>query len=189
MTSPTTSFAWSDFARRRHQPDQGRAWYEGSEEDLLDLVRAHWPERRPGAGRSDCTEVVIVPVPPAGFHGTTVLVDDQTPLQASLEQRQPHEAPFIRVTADGAPAPVRHAAVVLYSAAALLQNDGVRSSDADWEVVCLLAGEVADEPMDPVTMARNFLEEPGGTFAPYTARQFAEAIWYWSRRAPSLRSG
>ena len=37
--------------------------------------------------------------------------------------------------------------------------------------------------MDPVTMARNFLEKPGGTFAPYTAQQFAEAIWFWSIRA------
>jgi hypothetical protein len=37
--------------------------------------------------------------------------------------------------------------------------------------------------MNPLTMARNFLEKPGGTFCEYTAREFAEAVYYWSRRA------
>jgi hypothetical protein len=37
--------------------------------------------------------------------------------------------------------------------------------------------------MDPLTMARNMLAKPGGTPCDYTAEQFAEAVWYWSRRA------
>jgi len=109
--------------------------------------------------------------------------DETTPLHARLERRQPREEPFIQVTADGPREPARHARVVLYSAATLQENGGTRSGDFDWEVVSLQAGADVDPPMDPVTMARNFLEEPGGTFAPYTAQQFAEAIWYWSRRA------
>lgn len=177
------TLAWSEFARGRHRQGRGHAWFDGTEEELLDLVRAHWPQRRPGAGRDDLSQVVVVPVPPAGFHGTTVLVEETTPLHAVLERRQPQEEPFIRVTAAGPAEPVRHAAVVLYSAQTLLENGGARSSEADWEVVCLLAGPAPDEPMDPLTMARNFLQKPGGTHAPYTATQFAEAIWYWSRRA------
>jgi hypothetical protein len=183
------TIAWSDFARGRHQPGCGHVWFDGSEEALLDLVRAHWPQRRPGAGRDDLTQVVVVSVPPAGFCGTTVLVDEDTPLRAVLDRRQPAEDPFIRVTAAGPAEPVRHAAVVLYSAQTLRENGGVRSSDADWEVVCLLAGPVADEPMDPLTMARNYLQKPGGTFAPYTATEFATAIWYWSRRARRQEDG
>jgi len=180
-TSPT--LAWSDFARRRHQPQGKHTWYDGSETDLLDLVRQGWPERRPGAGRDDLAAVVVVPVPPTGFHGTTVVVQDDTPLLARLDRRQEGEEPFIRVTARSDAETPRWAGVVLYSAATLEENGGTRSSDAQWEVVCLLAGEHADEPMDPITMARNFLRKPGGTHAPYTAEQFAEAIWYWSRRA------
>jgi len=181
---PVPSLAWSEFARGRHVRGGRHTWFAGTEQELLDLVRAHWPRRRPGSGREDLDLVVIVPVPPDRFHGTTVEVGPATPLHAFLDRRQPHEHPFIRVTAAGEPARPRHAGVVLYSAAALEQNDGRRSSDADWEVVCLLAGPVADEPMDPLTMARNYLEKPGGTFAPYTAQQFAEAIWYWRCRAP-----
>jgi hypothetical protein len=189
MPDAVPTIAWSDFARERHQRGGRHTWFEGGEEGLLDLVSAHWRERRPGAGRQDLEHVVVVPVPPEGFHATTVAVADHTPLHAFLDRRQPGEEPFIRVTAEGDPSPPRHAGVVLYSAAALEENDGRRSSDADWEVVCLLAGEREDEPMDPVTMARNYLEKPGGTYAPYSARDFAEAIWYWSRRATRHHPG
>jgi hypothetical protein len=37
--------------------------------------------------------------------------------------------------------------------------------------------------MDPLTMARNMLRKPGGTFCAYTAEEFAAAVWYWARRA------
>jgi len=178
---------WSEFARRRHVPDGGHVWFRGGEEELLDLVREHWAQRRPGAGREDLDQVVIVPVPPHGFVSATVKVDERTPLRAEFARRQPHEEGYIRVLAPGPCEEVRHAGVVLYSAAALLENDGTRSGDYDWEVVCLLAGPVADEPMDPLTMARNMLEKPGGTYCAYTARQFAEAIWYWAGRAAAIR--
>ena len=177
------TIAWNDFARERYLAAGSHTWFDGGEAALIDLVRAHWPDRRSGAGRDDLDQVVVVPVPPDRFHGTTVLVSEETPLHANLDRRRSFEDSFIDITADAEPEPVAYAAVVLYSAAALEENDGRRSSDADWEVVCLLAAAVPEEPMDPVTMARNFLEKPGGTFAPYTAQQFAEAIDYWSRRA------
>ena len=174
---------WSDFARGRHVPGGRRTWFTGTEAELLDLVRANWSRRRPGAGRDDLTEVVIVPLPPDRFVASTVLVDEATPLHAVFDRRQAGEEGFVRVTAEGPREPVRHAAAVLYSADTLLENDGTRSGDCAWEVVCLLAGPVADEPLNPLTMARNMLVKPGGTSCAYTAEAFAEAIWYWSRRA------
>ena len=168
---------------QRYVPGGGHTWFDGSGDELLDRVRAGWAGRRPGQGRADLTEVVIVPVDPAGFVGSTVLVDADTPLRAELVRRQAHEEPYLRVLAAGPPEPVRHAAVVLYSAATLEQDGGRRSGDFDWEVVALIAGPIADEPMDPLTMARNLLRKPGGTHAAYTAEQFAEAVWYWARRA------
>jgi len=177
------SIGWSRFAWERHRPGTGHTWFDGTPEELLALIRRHWPERRPGTGRRDLNQVVIVPVPPDRFHGTTVLVDENTPLHAAFERRQPGEEGFISVRAEGEPEPVRYAGVVLYSAETLLENGGERSGPWDWEVVCLLASPVPDEPMDPVTMARNMLGRPGGTPCRYTAEQFAEAVWYWSRRA------
>ncbi len=181
--SAVPSIGWSDFALGRHRPDGPHSWFDGTPEELIDLVRRHWHERRPGTGRDDLSQVVIVPVPPDRFVGSTVLVDETTPLHAVFERRQPHEEGFISVRAEGPREPVRHAGVVLYSAATLLENGGRRSGPWEWEIVCLLASPVPDEPMDPVTMARNMLRKPGGTYCAYTAEQFAEAIWYWSRRA------
>jgi hypothetical protein len=174
---------WSDFAAGRHLPGGKHTWFEGTHEELLDRIRAGWKERRPGAGRAGLDKVVIVPVDPDGFVSSTVQVKEGTRLHARFERRQAHEEGYIRVTAEGPREEVRHAAVVLYSADTLLENGGTRSGDYDWEVVCLLAGPEPEEPMDPLTMARNMLEKPGGTYSAYSAEQFAEAIWYWAARA------
>ena len=146
-------------------------------------MRKGWFERKPGAGRNDLTQVVVVPVHPQRFVGNTVQVETETVLHAHLDRRQRGEDAFIRVTATGPREKSAFASVVLYSAETLTENDGTRSGDFDWEVVCLLAGAAETEPMDPLTMARNMLEKPGGTYAPYTAEEFAEAIYFWSCRA------
>ncbi len=174
---------WSDFAAARHLPDGKHTWFEDSPAELLERVRAAWSQRRPGAGRTDLTQVVIVPVDPAGFVSSTVRVDESTTLHAVYDRRQAHEEGFVRVTAEGAREPARFASVVMYAADTLLENGGTRSGDFAWEVVCLLAGPNSDEPMDPLTMARNLLEKSGGTYCAYSAAQFAEAIWYWAERA------
>lgn len=178
---------WSDFARGRYRPGSGHSYFTGSDEELLALVRAHWEARRPGQGRADLSQVVIVPLPPAGFVCATVVVDEDTPLVARFERRQAHEDGYIHVAAAAPGEAARHAAVVLYSAATLLENGGARSGDAEWEIVSVQASPVADEPMRPLTMARNLLGKPGGTPCEYTARQFAEAVWYWRARCGALK--
>ena len=40
-----------------------------------------------------------------------------------------------------------------------------------------------EEPMDPYTMARNFLHLKGGTKGDFTAEQFAQSIVYWNNHA------
>jgi hypothetical protein len=183
-TSGVPSLGWSKFALDRHEDPESPKRWRGSPEALLELVAAHWADRKPGRGRDDLSHVVVVVVPPTDFVGSTVAVDETTPLVAQWHQRAEGEEPVIRVrAAGGEPEPARFAQVVLYSAETLLENGGTRSTEADWEVVAILAGAREDEPMDPVTMARNYLQRPGGTFAPYSARDFAEAIYYWARHA------
>ena len=177
------TIGWSDFAAGRHLPGGKHTWFEGTAEELLVRVRENWSGRRPGAGRAGLDKVVIVPVDPAGFVSATVQVDETTPLHARFDRRQAHEEGFVRVTAEGPREPALHASVVLYSADTLEENGGTRSTDCAWEVVCLLAGPTATEPMDPLTMARNMLEKPGGTYCAYSAEEYAEAIWYWAARA------
>lgn len=176
-----TSVAWTQFARDRHREGGGHTWFQGTEGELVQLVHAGWNARTPGFGRTTLDEVVVVPCPPERFHGTTCTLRDGMTLRAEVTRRRPHEDPYVRVTADSAPDSVRHAAVVLYSRALLLPEEP--NFDADWGVVSIMATATADEPMHPLTMARNMLERPGGTKATYTAQQFAEAVYYWSQRA------
>ena len=122
------------------------------------------------------------PIPADALTGTS-RVDESTALHAGFTRRQAHEEGYVEVTAEGAREEARFASVVLYSADTLLENGGARTTDADWEVVALIAGPVEVEPMDPLTMARNMLEKPGGTWCAYTAGEFAESIWYWAARA------
>jgi hypothetical protein len=180
------SIGWSRFAAERYRPGLGRACYTGAPEALVALILAHWDRRRPGAGRRDLEQVVVVPLPPQDFVSATVAVAEATPLRAELTRRQPDEDPYVEVRAAAVPEPARFASAVLYSAATLLENGGERSGDWDWEIVALQAGPLADEPMRPLTMARNFLAKPGGTPCEYSALEFAEAIWYWSARCGVL---
>jgi len=108
------------------------------------------------------------------------------PVFAHVVRRQMNEDPFVRNVARSlsttAIIPAKYVKVVCYSADALLENDGERSTDCDWEIVALLASDVENEPMNPLAMARNMLEKPGGTKGTYTAQEFAEAVYYWSQR-------
>jgi hypothetical protein len=63
-----------------------------------------------------------------------------------------------------------------------LENGGTRTTDDEWEIVCLLASENEKEPMPPLTMARNYLAMAGGTKSVYTADEFAQAIWHHSTK-------
>ena len=177
------SVGWSDFALGRNQPGTGHSYFQGSPAELVKLIEKHWDERTPGTGRADLNKVVLVSVPAEGFVCGTVKVKPHTKLEAELHRRQPHEDPYVRVAAHGAPEPAEHAKIVLYSKEALLENDGKRTGDSDWEIVSIIASPVENEPMDPLTMARNMLEKPGGTPVDYSAEEFARAVYYWSQRA------
>jgi Protein of unknown function (DUF3228) len=57
---------------------------------------------------------------------------------------------------------------------------------AEYELIAILAHPTGQEaPMDPLTMARNFLVKKGGTKGDFSAQQFAESIWFWSQHAMS----
>lgn len=177
------TIGWSDFALKANKNGTGSRFI-GKPEDLLHLVRKHWGGRVPGHGRSNRKEVVVVPILEknlSNFQCTWADIEDIANIRGKITRRQPHEDAFVEVSGSGKPLPVTNAKVVLYSAATLLADDGTRTGDYDWEIVAVLCGPWNDEPMTPLTMARNFLRKPGGTFANYTARQFAESIYFWSK--------
>lgn len=200
--SPQTNqlaVGWSEFARKRHQPGTGHSYCLLNENAVVDMVREYWHLRTPGTGEKDVSRKVLVTVPAHAFHdysdqggpslgdslfrcGSVLLTEDMQ-VEAQVTRRQDGEDLFVETfVREGEPEIANYAQVVCYSAEALLENDGERTTDDDWEIVCVIASPVKDEPMTPLTLARNMLEKSGGTKGEYTAQQLAESIYYWSQR-------
>ncbi len=186
------TIAWSDFALEYSREGTGNSYSTLSNDDVLKLVQENWGLRRPGAGETDTNRKVLVPVPCEGmFCSPRAEIVVGLPIKARVVRRQAGEDPYIEtyITPEDAesfgvkPTPAKRCDIVCYSVEALLENDGKRSSDAEWEIVTILAYPTdAEEPMPPLTMSRNYLNKPGGTYGEYSAKEFAESIYYHATR-------
>lgn len=173
-----TNIRYNEFVRRQ-TPESGFSHFEGTEQELLDLTIAHFHEAKQGYKPG----VLLVPVPADRFRTGVILVGPETVLTASFAPRREGEASFLSIQAEGVKTQARHAHVILYSREVLAENNE-GTADGDWEVISINAWESdGPEPMDPMTMCRNFLELPGGTKGSFSAQEFAESILYWSTRA------
>lgn len=187
----------SDFVKRQ-TPESGFSHFDGLWEELETLVTEiflYYPKHvRPGYKDG----VVLVDIHPINtfyiehnelnfprdgikkFYSAIVKLDEKSKLTANYSPRRDGEAAFIRVSAKANKVQAKYASIVLYRADVLAEDDD-RSTDADWEIICIKARvSEEEEPMDPYTMARNFLHLPGGTKGDFTAQQFAESIVYWN---------
>jgi hypothetical protein len=181
------SIGITDFVRRQ-TPNSKYNHFDGSWDELVQLVNKHWDIRQASPHNSG---VMLVPVPEAyvgRFYTSIVEVTDTTPLQAEFAPRVTGEAPFIQISAPGfSKAPARRAEIILYSHETLAKDgDAPTTREADFYIVSINAyADPAVEPMHPMTMARNFLGLKGGTRpeTPYTAEEFARSIVYWSCHA------
>lgn len=186
----TVSIGWSDFAVQRHTPESGNSYSTMSSAAVVERVKACWHDRFPGQGEINLERKVVVPIRHylGEFVQPLVNIMEGLPVFAEVIKRQEGEKPFVETYAlmkdvkelgIGLIGPI-YVRIVCYSAEALLANGGKRSTDCDWEIVAILASQFVEEPMTPLTMARNFLEKEGGTKSDYTAEEFAEAIWHHS---------
>jgi len=190
-TAPT--LGWSSFALGHSAKAKGNSYSTLLNREVVALVREHWSSSIPGDGETDRSRKVLVRVPAEGFFcpPTATLVKG-LPVQCEVARRQEGEELHVEtfVTPEDAEkfgalveVPADFVEIVCYSAAALEENDGKRSTECEWEIVCLLCTKgFKSEPMHPLTMARNQLEQAGGTASSYTGQQFAEAIWHWRIR-------
>lgn len=165
---------------KRQTPESGYSHFEGTWEALEELVTKQMevdPTRiRPGYRDG----VVLVDLCSYGFRSAIVALDEKTKLTANYSPRRLGEAPFLRVSAKAKKQPAKFAQVVLYRHDVLAENNE-RETEAEWEIVCIKARVTEEEePMDPYTMARNFLHLAGGTKGDFSAEDFAKSIVYWN---------
>lgn len=175
----------TDFARRQ-TPESHHNHFAGSWEELVELVNQAWETRKISPHNPG---VSLVPMPPEvlrRFYTSLVQITPETPLKVTFAPRAAGEAPFVQISAPGYPkTPAKRAEIIVYSHEILAQDgDAPEPRQANHYIVSINAyASEADEPMHPMTMARNFLGLKGGTQpqVPYTAEEFAQAIIYWSQ--------
>lgn len=172
---------WSDFARGRHKKDNGYSYFNGTDEVLIKAISDNWNSRAVGAGATDIDKVCVVPVPVSGFYCPMVAIEKADNLVAEVVKRRPDEESHVRVTANGAETEAKFVKIVLYSKQTLIDEGEKLSGDFDWEIICVIASPVEDEPVPPQTMARNQLGMKGGSQRQYTSEEWARSVWYWSQ--------
>ncbi len=173
---------------KRQTPDSGYSHFIGTWSELEDLVEARLIaakvfgniDSRVTPGYSD--GVVLVDMFPhyKYFRSAVVELTEDSRLTANYAPRRKGEDPFIRVSAKAKKQVAKYASVVLYRHDVLEENNE-RETDAEWEIVAIKARtSEQEEPMDPYTMARNFLHLKGGTKGDFSAEDFAKSIVYWN---------
>ncbi len=202
--SPIPTVGWSNFALKNSVRGTGQSYSILSPALVVNLVRELWSQRTPGDGEgARLDRKVLVPVSCGGtplfFCPPRVKLVVGMPVQAQVAVRpgqentgeKPHVETWINAkdaeNYDLIETPAKLVNVVCYSAAALLENGGERSTDCDWEIVTILATSGEIEPMHPLTMARNFLGLAGGTSSTYTAEEFATAIAFHANTGLKVR--
>jgi hypothetical protein len=189
MTTQTPTVDFNAFSLRQ-TADSPFTHFGGTNAELLALVmgnigNATEDEKRPG--------VLTVPVQGQFFCPTIALKEGATLVSAFAPRAnalEGEEANIHTYVDGGEKYEVGEANVIIYSQDALLKRDADgnltegtdATTEADFEIVTILA-QAPGETMDPLTMARNFLDKTGGTKAEYTAEEFAQAIWFWSQHA------
>jgi hypothetical protein len=180
--------AVSDFLKEAVEKTGGNRKFSGSFEELEALTSAHMDDWKPGMGSVD-GDVRIVNLPTEGFYTEIVEITPENSmlLEAVYGARREGEEPVPTLILRGVPAAQADSVGIVIYRADVLAQDNDRSSDAEWEIVAILADPKlpngADVPMHPSTMARNSANLEGGTFREYTADQWLEAILFWQRHA------
>lgn len=189
MTTP--NIGWSEFAAGRHKKGTGFSYSTLTNEQVVQLVREAWDKRQPGMGEATLDRKIVVPVqmPEGTYFNPVVALREDLPVYAKVTRRQDGEDLFIetftlqadvdRLGLEYLPDDGKNVGVVVYSAAALEENGGKRTTEDPWEIVTYIT---LGEKMTPLTMARNFLGKAGGTVSAYTSQEFAEAIYEQSTK-------
>jgi hypothetical protein len=176
----------SEFVKRQ-TPESGYSHFDGSWDELADVAASYFNTGLAKQGYKEGVMLITVPVKDgfqkpllSRFYSATVTIKEETKLKVAYAPRQRGEDPFIRVSAKAKKQPAAACEIILYHKDVLAEDDD-RSTAAEWEVIAIKArASTEEEPMDPYTMARNFLHMKGGTKGDFTAEQFAQSIVYWN---------
>jgi hypothetical protein len=173
-----TTIRCGEFVKRQTKESRF-SYYEGTWKQLESLVTSCFDDHTNGKRQG----VILVHVPSTGFYSPIIDLDESCDFHTEFGSRREGEEPGLMTTVvNKGKQPAKRVSIVLYSHATLLENHE-NDTDADWEIISINASTEAEgnEPMHPLTMARNELGLTGGTETTYTKDDYMKAILYWSR--------
>jgi hypothetical protein len=202
----TAESEFTHFDDGSKDPAEAQDWAK-----VVALVEAHFAEA--GGSYHQAGGVVLVPVPPQGFHTGVVQLKEGDKLVGAYEARRKGEEPrkTQRVTRparrypgpgaiergthpddwwpnpDAGKRPCVAVDVVLYKRETL-EGEGEECTGADWDIISV-NGRITEEaqPIHPDTLIANHFELDGGTATGMTPEQFEsalrESVLYWRDKA------
>jgi hypothetical protein len=179
-------FLTGDFAKRFNARRGSQSHFDGSWNELEALVEKHQHDFQPGTGSVN-NDVILVNVPAQGFFSSVVTIDDTNRHLVRNKEviRAEGEKPVVMKQIIAEKVPASYVQIVVYRAD-VLAADNSRTTDAEWEIVAILANVDKVTPMHPTTMLRNANHDEGGTFREYTDQEWADAYAYWENHAYAI---
>lgn len=166
---------WTTYVARQ-TPKSGFSHFEGSKEEIIQMVKENFHESVQGYRDG----VLLVPVNPEGFFSSTVILTENTPMKAEFSSRFKGETPRKRIWAKGgSKVPAVSVDIILYSSLVLAENGQNEFSpeDGNWEIISINAKMFhGEEPLHPDTLMHNHFGSDGGTDTKMTDAQFVVAL-------------
>jgi len=171
MNLYTNSFVYRQHVNSRF------SHFNGTHEELIELVRENWDTRITGYRNG----VWLVTVPPTGFFSGVVELEEGQPIFGKFEARQKDEDPSkVVVTGSRDKLPAGHVQIVVYSTNVLAetnQNGVANDSPDNWEIVSINASPTDGPlPITPAALMRNHFGGSGGTATNMTSEEFVAAL-------------
>ena len=173
---------------KRQTPSSRFSHFDGSWEELLDMIRAEWRD-------GQLSETISEPYPnqpgikkmvldPTRFKSGIVKLERGAKLWGHYQGRVPAEAPRKAIWGYGEKIQAQYVEVILYHRDLLEADPHYGDPSAEWEVISINASpEETPCPIDPWTLCYNFFELSGGT-NPYMGvdgfvEQLRTSFIYW----------
>lgn len=171
----------------RQTPESRFSHFEGTEQELLNLVRATWenePHRLLPGYRDGVTRMMV---DPERFKSGIVKLEPGTPLVGEYSSRAEGEQPRKWLAAQGEKIPAGYVEIILYREDVLALTEGYEPA-AKWEIISVNASpDKGTCPIPPMTLIYNHFGMDGGTPTDIGAEEFEamlhESVEWWRDKA------
>jgi len=157
----------------RQTPESRFSHFEGTEQELLELVFENFHQGKEGYRDG----ILLVTVPPDHFKSGVAQLSEGDILQGTFEARTEGEVPRKVVTTIGRQKLSAGCVEIVLYRRDVLEEDPNYTAIADWEVISINASPTAKAvPIPPNALIANHFGMSGGTNTKYTALEFEEAL-------------